>query len=966
VRVKAAMKTEEFLKSVLGESGFYCVVGLKPSQDKRIQKFYGSVDEVLHVADNFDANGIDAYFALATFEVDGSRKNDNVKELRSFFLDLDCGPSKDYADQEEAIKGLRKFCKSLSLPRPTIVNSGRGVHVYWPLTEPVSREAWLPVAEKLKHLCHTNNLYADPAVTADSARILRVPGTHNYKDEDPKQVEVVGTPATPISIEAFDALLGEEEVPEPRKFVPKEIDPLTQILAGSYVSVFKNIIVKTAAGKGCQQLGWIFKNQDQVDFNLWRAGLSIAEHCEDRDEAIHKMSRKHPDYSAEYTEKVSAGTKGPNKGPYLCTTFEKFRPEGCDGCPHKGNIRTPISLGRSVAEATDEENIVVQKLVDLPAAPAQQFVIPKYPAPYFRGKGGGIFKRIKLNDDENKEVPIYHNDLYVVRRIRDPELGECAVLRLHLPRDGVREFTVPLTAVGTKDEFRKHLAIQGVAVIKMDELMAYVHQWINDLQTKTIADEARRQFGWTDDDPSKPEGMTCFVLGAMEIYKDHIAVNSPSTKTVDLFPAFVPKGSLEGWKETMEFWNRTGVEAHQYMVGLGFGSVLVPFFENIKGTIFHMFSKDSGLGKTTAMFAGASIWGDPDALVLQERDTYASKMNRAEAYKNIPLYVDEMTNTLPKDLSDFAYQIPGGQQRNRLGARGNTERVRGDPWKLLVGSNGNTSMIERINLYKAMPKAEAQRILEKRAIDITLDKVQTDEFSRNIMRNYGHAGLVYIQYILNNKDAVKQIVLSTQTKLDAAAKLGKENRFWSAQAAAVVSGLMIAKKAGLLNWQVAPLVTWIVNAMNEARDNINGMGGDVESLLTDYLAENYNNILRIKSTDDIRKGSTGLDHLITPEAVPRVSLVARYEYDVKKLYLMPKPLKEWCGKHQVNYSGFIDGLKSGRTKAHRKSVRLGTGTHINLPPIEAWIIDCSGFLTDETEEKIATGAALIETQTMGR
>jgi hypothetical protein len=154
--------------------------------------------------------------------------------------------------------------------------------------------------------------------------------------------------------------------------------------------------------------------------------------------------------------------------------------------------------------------------------------------------------------------------------------------------------------------------------------------------------------------------------------------------------------------------------------------------------------------------------------------------------------------------------------------------------------------------------------------------------------------------------------------------------------------------------------------MNEARDNINGMGGDVESLLTDYLAENYNNILRIKSTDDIRKGSTGLDHLITPEAVPRVSLVARYEYDVKKLYLMPKPLKEWCGKHQVNYSGFIDGLKSGRTKAHRKSVRLGTGTHINLPPIEAWIIDCSGFLTDETEEKIATGAALIETQTMGR
>jgi hypothetical protein len=28
----------------------------------------------------------------------------------------------------------------LQLPRPTLVNSGRGVHAYWPLTEAVTRE----------------------------------------------------------------------------------------------------------------------------------------------------------------------------------------------------------------------------------------------------------------------------------------------------------------------------------------------------------------------------------------------------------------------------------------------------------------------------------------------------------------------------------------------------------------------------------------------------------------------------------------------------------------------------------------------------------------------------------------------------------------------------------------------------------------------------------------------------------
>jgi hypothetical protein len=382
------------------------------------------------------------------------------------------------------------------------------------------------------------------------------------------------------------------------------------------------------------------------------------------------------------------------------------------------------------------------------------------------------------------------------------------------------------------------------------------------------------------------------------------------------------------------------------------------------GAIFHVHSKDSGLGKTTAMFAGASVWGDPDQLVLQERDTYASKMNRAETYKNLPFYMDEMTNTIPKDLSDFAYQVPSGQQRNRLGSKGNTERKRGAPWKTLVGSTGNTSMIERISAYKAMPKAEAQRILESRAKVVdTGAKAETDEFSRNIMRCYGHAGVVYIQYLLNHKKEAWDMLLATQEKLDKAARLSKENRYWSMLAAAPITGLMLAKRAGLINWQIKPVVEYIISVMDNARDTVTGMGGDVQSILTDYWAENYNNVLRIKSTDNRSSGvNTGLDHLIQPEASPRAQLIARYEYDVKRLYLLPKPIKEWCAKHQINYSGLVDGLKSGPTQAKFLVKRLGAGTNINLPPAGVWEIDCSTFLTDETEETIAAGALLFQKQ----
>jgi len=950
------MKTEDFLRSALGDEGYYCVVGLKPKEDRRLQKFYDSIDDVLSVAHNLDNEGFDAYFALATFENGESRKRDNVKQLRSFFLDLDCGLSKEYPNQSEALVALRGFCKDLSLPKPTIINSGNGIHVYWFLEEAMSRDEWLPVAERLKQLCNQHDLKADPAVTSDSARILRIPGTHNHKADEPKKVVVIGEPGNKITFAEFKATLGEGFIEAPKKYVPMEKDAIMEALSGSYTSNFKDILIQTQAGVGCAQIEYAVTNRATLDEKLWRATLSVAAFCEDRDKAIHNISKGHPEYTFDATEAKARLIKG----PYKCATFDSYRPGICPKCPHWGKFGSPIRIGKKVMEATEDDNVVVEKFADIPTMTPQQFTIPQYPTPYLRGSNGGVFKRV-TTPDEVKEVPVYHNDLYVIRRIRDPEIGESAVLRLHLPRDGVREFTMPLTAVGSKEEFRKYLASNGVAVIKMDELMAYISRWINDLQMKVAADAARLQFGWTNDDPEEPDGLSSFVVGNMEVFKDRIEVNSPSSKTVDLFPAFQPKGTLEKWKQTMEFWNRPGVEMHQYMFGIAFGAPLVPFFGNINGVIFHTHSKGSGFGKTTAMLAGASVWGDPDVLMLKERDTYNSKMNRAEVYKNLPVYVDEMTNTAPKDLSDYAYQVPSGQQRNRLGAKGNTERHRGKPWKTLFASTGNTSMLERIALYKALPKAEAQRILEREAISVEFNsKAETDEFSRNIMASYGHAGVPYLQYIMAHKEEVWKLVLSTQAKIDKAAGLTKENRFWSVHAAATITGLLLAKRMGLINWQIAPIVQWAIESMKGAKEDIDNMGGDVESLLTDYWAENYNNVLRIKSTDTVRGSSGGLDHLITPDATPRLALVARYEYDVKKLYLLPKPLKEWCGKNQINYGGFVAGLKSGRTAARYVPKRLGSGTHINLPPRSVWEIDCSGFLTDEIEETIAGKAAVNE------
>ena len=99
-------------------------------------------------------------------------------------------------------------------------------------------------------------------------------------------------------------------------------------------------------------------------------------------------------------------------------------------------------------------------------------------------------------------------------------------------------------------------------------------------------------------------------------------------------------------------------------------------------------------------------------------------------------------------------------------------------------------------------------------------------------------------------------------------------------------------------------------------------------------------MLWIKSTDDLRKQEGDVTSLVIPEALPRGKLVARYETDLKRVYLIPKPLKAWCGEQQINYNSFIHDLKT-KLGATSTKMRLSKGTHMNLPVTHVVAVDCS-------------------------
>tara|TARA_R110002124_G_scaffold24982_2_gene90670 strand:+ start:6119 stop:8944 length:2826 start_codon:yes stop_codon:yes gene_type:complete len=940
------MNTRSFLQRALADSGSYCIWAHNKKNERIQQKFYQTIDQVIDKADELDTEGYDCYFALATFKEATSRKVTNVHKLQSFFLDIDCGDikaeeDKGYATQEEALVALQGFCKTLKLPMPVLINSGRGVHVHWQLSEPVVFDDWYPVAARLKAMTKVHGLVCDNAVTSDAARILRIPSTHNYKTTPPTKVTYFGSAEQArINFDTFSELLGNDPIPVPERTMVEEFSAAVQGMHNNKENYFKDIIAKSSRGDGCAQIAHVMMNPNEVSEPLWFDAVSIIKHCVDGGrEGAHKISKGYDGYDAAETDSKYDTTKHVHR----CDTFNDNRPDVCTDCKHWGKIGSPITLGQRIKEAEEEDNVVS---AGTESGGSETYNIPPYPKPYFRGATGGVYTRSKTEDGDIDEKLIYHNDLYVVKRVQDVESGEGIVMRLHLPIDGVREFTVPLTAVTSKDEFRKHMAMHGVAVTRMDDIMNYTTRWVNELQATTATQHARRQFGWTGDD------FESFVLGDKEIFGDRVEGNPPSTPTRDLFHMFKPKGTMEEWKDMVNFYNRDGFELHQYIVATSFGSPLMAL-SPIACSGFHVHSTESGLGKTTAMYVGASVWGKPKELVIEKNDTQNSRMLRGEVYHNLPLYIDEMTNAKADELSDMIYQLSGGRQKNRMAGGGNTERARGEPWSLLTVTTGNTSIIEKVSLAKAMPKAEAQRMLEtkaKKLFDESKTKHLTDDHAYAAENLYGHAGTIYIQYVINNIEEVRTLLTRVQQAIDKEAGLKAENRFWSAGVACTITGAMIARRLGLIMYDTKNLMKYALGLLKENLRNVSEMGSSVQETLNNYLHENWGSVLKIRSTDDLRGGQdNGLDELVIPEVDPRVRLVGRYETDVKKLYLTPKPLKAWCGKQDLNYSSFKEELIK-HMGAKDMTMRLTRGTSTQLPPTRVICVDCSNSPIDVAED----------------
>ena len=534
-----------------------------------------------------------------------------------------------------------------------------------------------------------------------------------------------------------------------------------------------------------------------------------------------------------------------------------------------------------------------------------------------------------MHDKEGnrEEIIICPDNLYVKKRMLDID-GPCYEIAHTSDYEGERTFVASQKDLMSTESFRATLNSNDVLVLPstQKELMEYIGAWITKLKPEGPPIKVKSQFGWTENGKS-------FVVGDKEIFANRIEHNPAGSRTAQYVSMFDKKGTLEQWKDLAKFYNKPGFEQHQYMFGLSFGSPLMEFMSGISGCIYNLNSPETGIGKTTGMWGGASVWGNHKKIVLIGKDTPNSAWNRAEVLKNLPLYIDEVSNYKPEAASDFCYAISDGVQKNRMSNRGeNAERYRGEPWSLNCGTTGNNSIRDIAGQYRSSPKGEAGRVTDYTATKLlhgAKDTLEANDLNDQLAENYGHAGPLFIQHVIRNRASVKQLVLDTRTDLVKALNAEPQERFWIAQGATVYSGCVVAKEIGLIDWDLDKLWKWIIKMIKAQRANLVGMDMDIEDIISQFYMDHARSILRITSTANASDPELQNIIPISLQDMPNYRFVARHETDTHRLFIRIPPFKKWLADRKYTFES-VKALIFEKMEGKYGKKRMGTGTKMDI------------------------------------
>lgn len=765
-------------------------------------------------ANSMRIKGSDLYFALAAykqgFHPDPNnpakkvlRVRGNVASLKALWLDIDF--KGQYADAREALTATKQFCGSSGVPFPSlIVSSGNGVHLYWPMDEALPLPVWQPLADALKAATKELELHADPACTSDACRVLRPPGSLNWKDpENPKRVELLYSSGEVFPYATMERVLGRwigvvPVTPQSSGNNPSVFDEFTSGTSTfeKGTASFKDISTQCGVLKAAVESGGAQASEPE-----WVATLQILKHCKDGADWVHPVSEKHPGYTEAATNQKWAARLANTSGPTLCSTFESFAPLVCAICPHRGQIKSPIQI--EVAPAPD----AVEATSTLPFG---WRVAPN---------GDGVH-RLMVDPTTNEKEWVFVLR-YVPKNLKATRsiVTSRYELQFDVEYKKSKSWSISLPG-GTLGNLRKlcevmadyGLVFKGAEAKNFVDLMA---TWLSKLQSARRVADVTEQLGWLIDG-DKINGFSC---GQTTFYADGRVRDDvrAAREFAAVSKYYEPKGGIEVWKRVAAFLTEQNNPAFTATLSAAFGAPLLRF-TGMSGGILSIVSTASGVGKSSALKCSQAVWGSPIHGVNAVDDTPKSVARKIGFLNNLPAFWDELRGK--KTVEDFltlAFQITQGKERTRLDSSAQLREMQ--TWETMLVVASNESIFEAMARGASGSDAGVVRTYEIVLEPFKLDRnrAEISLLFEQLNMNYGHAGRVYAQYIATHTAEVEKQVQDMFTGLAQHKHMEAQERFWFAIMASLLVGADIANKLGLTTVDVRSLGAFLLNNVDRLR-----------------------------------------------------------------------------------------------------------------------------------------------------
>lgn len=949
----------EFLAVVLPspDNGLYCAAEL--TTKKKEHTFVQKIEEIEPTVGKWITQNKDIYFALSTFEQSGKRTADNARHIRSLFIDMD-----GYETKKAAALALDGFLAKTGidlLGSPYIVNSGGGLHCYWPFTEDVSVDEWKPVAENFKRLCKQESLSIDMTVTADAARVLRIPETFNNKAKyaTPRPVRILAEGdtfdfhdlANHIQSQLKNAPpplppKGKTDLALPGKRPETALSTTTVKLFENSVTRFKNIYKKTKAGTGCDQLRYYVENATEDGMEpLWRGWLSLAQKCEDGEKAAVWLSDLHP-YPHERMHQKLAEIKG----PYPCVKFDSENPGICDGCPHRGKITNPLALGRETAVTTAETTINVEN-------GNQQLIRPEPPRGYAYGMRGGVFME-KEDSDANgqvtkRQIMLLPYDMFPVDILSHN--GEHLVHMLAVRDYKVQAISFPQKAVVSKDETVKALAQQNVLATfgsgNDKNLYDYVRACVEKMSSEKKPIEVPDHCGWQPNNT--------YVWGG-KIYspnKEAIEVPMPGLENITMNSK--PAGTLENWRRFIDLLVRRKLWDHLAIILVGAGSPLMRFTK-LHGLTVHCASTDSGTGKSLALEGAASIWGHPTHYRTGAGTSPVAMQQRLGLLHSNPLITDEITSKNRDEFEwfpAFLLSMTEGRGKERMESGANKERLNLSTWAAMAIMSSNTHAVDYLTgTRKHASEGELRRLLEyimDEKLEWSADEI---EIIKSLSSNYAVAGVVLAQYMVDNIEMVDALVLQTVRQMYTEYKAPNDERFWMAGVGCAIAAgiLMNSEHAGIAEFPLVEIIESFRKRINHQRGSIKGSYRSAEDVLNAFVQEYQGKFVVVRYGEKAGPLAHLGDGSMVDKNTTRAEVMGRVEHGVTAghvdFFIEERMLKSFCSNMSFGYANFKRYLEAQFTVSYIAKKDMMSKT--SAPPMRVTAMKISRAVTEVDETLI--------------